>query len=365
MSILIAIHTWYVAGTVVAIAGFQRFIHVALLAPIVATIITNENQIKSLIYVWMASVVLGGFTIFYQVLGYDLSWFLGKYIAMRGGLYRYKSLLGEPNVGGLAAVISYTLNFLFIRAPFLRIALATISVLMIVFSLSKAAWILFAFANLMLLFICIWKRLKLNDVRKIRELYSQAVAVLFLLFFIYITPAGKKHLEVGLGAVVGTDEESPSAYGDLYNRIQPDLSIGNTVFTNNGAAYRLIDYLNLIFGRSFSSAGSAAVDLGVPKAYLPHNMYLEIFSVGGLVFLFVSIGLIASTAYIIGRKLLLSNDNLGVLIIPLLTVSIYMLGYPNMYEPVTGSIYWIIIGAACFIASESKVRAMLSPKGQS
>jgi len=105
--------------------------------------------------------------------------------------------------------------------------------------------------------------------------------------------------------------------------------------------------MHSLFGQSFARAGSAATDLGIQNAFLPHNMYLELFMVGGLLLLGIFSAMLCIGGYVLGKRLLFQKTISGMLIIPLLIVVLYLFGYPNVYEPITGTILWLALGAAC------------------
>lgn len=342
----IAIHTWHVSNSAVAVAGFTRFIHVALLAPLVALMISNESQLRSLIYTWMVVVFLGALTIFVQLLEFDLKWLLGDYLAMRGGVLRYKSLLGEPNVGGLAGVIFFILSVGYIKNRIAKLACVGISVFLVIFSLSKSALILFFGSSLILILAALWKRFELRDFIFAREVFGSLLDALIWFLFINLFPLGSKYISVGVLALFGADEESPSAVVDLTNRMQFEYW---DLFqrSENVIRFELDGFMHLLFGQSFARAGSAAVDLGVSNAFLPHNMYLELFMVGGLLLLGVFCAMLCIAGYVLGRRLLFHKAISGIFIIPLVIVVLYMLGYPNVYEPITGIILWLALGMAC------------------
>lgn len=342
LSVFIAIHTWYVAGSSIAVAGFTRFVHVALLAPLVALMITRESQLRSLVYTWMTVVLLGALTIFYQLLGFDLKWLLGEYLAMRGGLLRYKSLIGEPNVGGLAGVIFFVLSCGYLRNDAVRLACIGVAVFLVTFSLSKSALILFGGSVLILILTAVWKWFKFSDYIFVRKVFVSQCGVFAWLAVICAFPVGCKYLSTQIGAIFGTDEESPSAKVDLMTRMQVD---NWSTFGSGG--FDLSGWMHFIFGRSYALAGSAAVDLGFPKAFLPHNMYLELFCVGGMLLLGVFCSMAFVTIFILGRRLLFHDDLSGALLIPFCIVVLYMLGYPNIYETTSGIVLWLAIAVAC------------------
>ena len=361
LALLIAIHTWYVTNSVVAVAGFTRFIHVALLAPLVALIVFRESQVRSLIYTWMAVVLLGAITVFAQLLEFDLKWLLGDYRTWRGGVLRYKSLLGEPNVGGLAGVIFFILSISYINNRIVKMICVGIAVFLVVFSLSKSALILFIGSGFIFILVASWKWFSFRDLIFVREIFVSLLSTLVWFIFINSFPLGGKYISVGVLALFGADEESPSALLDLTNRMQFEFYGPVKVDIMGFTSYNFFKadeespsilleaggFIHLLFGQSFARAGSAATDLGIQDAFLPHNMYLELFMVGGLLLLGIFSAMLCIGGYVLGKRLLFQKTNSGMLIIPLLIVVLYMLGYPNVYEPISGTILWLALGAAC------------------
>jgi len=348
LALLIAIHTWYVTNSVVAVAGFTRFIHVALLAPLVALIVFRESQVRSLIYTWMAVVVLGAITVFAQLLEFDLKWLLGDYRTWRGGVLRYKSLLGEPNVGGLAGVIFFILSIGYINNRIIKMICVGIAVFLVVFSLSKSALILFVGSGFIFILVASWKWFSFRDLIFVREIFVSLLGALVWFIFINSFPLGGKYISVGVLALFGADEESPGALLDLTNRMQ--FEFYGPFKADEESPSALLEapgFMHLLFGQSFARAGSAATDLGIQNAFLPHNMYLELFMVGGLLLLGIFSAMLCIGGYVLGKRLLFQKTNSGMLTIPLLIVVLYMLGYPNVYEPITATILWLALGAAC------------------
>jgi hypothetical protein len=318
------------------------------LAPLVALIVFRESQVRSLIYTWMAVVVLGAITVFAQLLEFDLKWLLGDYRTWRGGVLRYKSLLGEPNVGGLAGVIFFILSIGYINNRIVKMICVGIAVFLVVFSLSKSALILFVGSSFIFILVASWKWFSFRDLIFVREIFVSLLGALVWFIFINSFPLGGKYISVGVLALFGADEESPSALLDLINRMQFEFYGPVKAYEESlSALLEARGFMHLLFGQSFARAGSAATDLGIQNAFLPHNMYLELFMVGGLLLLGIFSAMLCIGGYVLGKSLLFQKTNSGMLIIPLLIVVLNMLGYPNVYEPITGTILWLALGAAC------------------
>src|SRR5665647_675016 len=91
-SVLVGLHTYYLYDFAVALHGFTRFVHLALIAPLAALILTDDDDVMLMFYLWMAVVFAGIMTVLCQILGMEMQWLVQKYIAIRGDLIRYKSL---------------------------------------------------------------------------------------------------------------------------------------------------------------------------------------------------------------------------------------------------------------------------------
>lgn len=346
-ALLIGIHTWYVAGPVVAFAGFKRFVHLALMAPLAAVLLENDSDAKPMFYLWMGIVLVGVMTVVYQLVGGQMDWLVRGYIAIRGDLVRHKSLLGEPNVGGMAAGIAFFVSSTAVRSPLVRLPLVLLFSFLVVVSLSKAAWIGCLLMGIAIIIVDMMNANRAGGRFPSNQLWLQfsALGVWFLLLACH--PLIYRYMDVGFSSLVGSQADAPGAMQDFANRVLfPGLfpgSYGSGISAGTGNSVT-DELLKLFFGQSFARAGSAATDLKAPMAIIPHNMYLELYLVGGLLFLF-------SLFWIQWHTLkMLATYRIGVgrfLIPPFILISLYMMGYPNLYEPITGTFFWLAVGLAC------------------
>jgi hypothetical protein len=344
---LVAIHTYYLAGIVVAVPAFSRFVHLALVAPLAAVLLEKDQDILMMLYLWVVVVIFGIMTIIYQMLGGEMAWLVQKYIAIRGDLLRHKSLLGEPNVGGMSAALLYILASMIVRRVAIRYLLLFASSFLVVVSISKAAFIGFIFANLVILASDYKIARKVGSVFPSRRIIFQTLAVLGWFLLMALHPLLYRYLEVNFNSFIGKQLAVPGAIEDFSDRF---------IFFRFGGGVGFRDYLELLFGQSFTRAGSVALDLKIPNAVGPHNMYLEVFLVGGLILLaaFIAVQYLTIKNLILNKN---SNFKFNTILLPnFVLISIFMTVYPNFYEPITGTLFWLIVGVTCSSLSNVTAR---------
>lgn len=357
LAILISIHTYFTYGQRLAISGFTRFVNVALLAPIASVLFINRVRLNVLFFIWGSVVLLGITTVVYQLSGGEINWLVRDYLAIRGDLLRHKSLLGEPNVGGMAAILLYVIAFVLIRTKLLRYFVICMCTFLIIVCLSKAAMLAFMIANTILLVYAIL----VSSANKIGAPRSFLINFLVVIIWGLTLMSNQTILNYGKVAVksfTGELRGEPSALEDLDDRFitqryggafmleAPKVTeLENSVSTPSKTGDPVLNPLALILlGGSFSVAGSSALELKVPNAVGPHNGYLEIFLVGGVFSLLLFLYMQWQTILALFRQTSTgSNVHFGLLTLFVL-LSLFMAGYPTMYEPITGSLFWLIVG---------------------
>lgn len=347
-TIFIAIHTYFLYGKDVAIAGLTRFINVALLAPLASVLFENLKQFQKFINLWLFVIVIGGLTLIYQLLGGDLSWLVESYIASRGILLRFNTLLGGPNTGGMASAITYIIALLIIRPLAVKIVLLTVALILLIFSLSKAAIAGWIIATAIIVCLKVGKRSNIFKINRTKFQKMTTIMIVTLLFIFCITTYSSpireyivKYATIALLAFTGGDTGDPTSQSVL-----EDLSMRMISMTQKGISLAMEQSsfypLNFLVGSSFGIAGSAAFQLKA-DVILPHNTFSEIYLVGGILLLFI-FGLILVKTW--SRLWLLNkvNDYYKALLIVFLTIVAYMPSYPIIYEPILGSLFWLIVG---------------------
>lgn len=354
MSILAAFNTNFQFpsyGWELPIRGFKRFLNVALLAPLAAVLIRDNKQIKTLIWLWCGVVFIGFSTVLYQFVGGHMEWLVQNYIAIRANLIRYKSFLGEPNVGGMSAVLLLVIAFWGVQNKIFRWIIIGVAYFGGLMSLSKAALAGWLFVCTLVAlhdsFDFTQEKLRRPN-RQLRENFL--VLGLWIVAFLCIAPLAQYavvHLRAAMGQV-----DSPSAIQDLSDRAFI-LKYG-TDFSYASGAGDWLKNISLVVGQSFGRAGSVAIEMNVPYAVGPHNSYLEIFIVGGVLMLGTFLMMQWLTLKNLFAKTLTGDPIAKILLLLFVAISIFMLGYPNIYEPVTGALFWILVGVG---AREESVTA--------
>lgn len=347
-ALFVGIHTAVLYGPALALKGLMRFLYAALLAPPAAILFTSLRQVKIFIKIWLAVFVLGFISALYQFFGGDLSTLFQGYISSRGGMARYMTILGEPNIGGMAAVIVIVLALLGMRSWAAKSFFLMAGAAMLLFSISKAALLGLIIA---LAIIVLYRYKQFFLARRTAAFILLSAAVLFgILIFMLNTPLLQDFSEYSsvLTETFTGQEDSvsgelgPSFIAEIWYRIFNKMSEGIEI----AAAQSDIYSLNILGGSSFGVAGTAAVaERGFGSAILPHNGYLEIFLVGGLLMLFIFFWVIL-VSFVKLQAAAAGDDFCHALFVSFIIAILFMAGYPIFNQPVLGAFLWLLIGIA-------------------
>lgn len=139
------------------------------------------------------------------------------------------------------------------------------------------------------------------------------------------------YIRVAVESVLGSIRGEPSALEDFQYR-QGSID-WKAIFSQSG----IPSWASYLFGASFKYVGSAALEIRGPDAgvVLPHNSYLELFFSGGMFLLGPVLFLMVRA----GQALFNSRGTVNWLtdryaLICLTILSVWMLVYPVIYEPV-------------------------------
>lgn len=327
------IHTYFRSDLHLAISATARFSGVLMLAPLASVLLVESKQLAHIFRIYIAIFLMALGTLLFQHWGGDLTSLTKGYIAIRGDLIRHMTVVGEPNVGGMLAVIVFICGVVLPKRRFMAALLAGCAVVCIVMSLSKAAILGLAVA-------AIAGALVLPGSVKHEAFLRATMGGIFGLALLMLIGAGE-YIQVLSDSLLGSIKGEPSAMEDLQAR----QSRFDTATVFGGS--RISTALTFLLGASFAGVGSAALEILGPDSnvILPHNSYVEMFLTGGLVMLGVVVALMARTY----RRLWLSAKEANALVdqcalLCLIVLSCWMLVYPVIYEPVTGCLFWIILG---------------------
>jgi hypothetical protein len=350
---VVGVHTFFLYGSEMAIKGFMRFVNVALLAPLFATFVTSRRQVNVLLYIWLAVACLGAVSAVYQLAGGDLTIITGGYGTTRGEAMRYMTLLGEPNIGGMASPIVLLIAVFIVRNSILKTITIIVAMVLLTLSISKAGLVGFGLAIILI----VWQQYRLtNHFFKIRLMRTALFAfslsglavgsgvVLSLLHPDFI----EKIQVYGQTAVIAftgqgdPDHVSPSFIDDLSNRLFKMTSAGIEQAKAESSLY----ILNVFLGSSFGIAGTAAEEIrGDYLVITPHNGFAETYFVGGVFMLFLFMLIL----YFVFRRLwrLSKKDRFfGALWASCIICAAFTVGYSIMSSIFLGSFFWLTIGVA-------------------
>jgi hypothetical protein len=364
ISAVVMVHTWISFGWHMAAFGFERFVNVAILAPPAIALVTSAARLRGLLALWFAAILLGLASDLYQVFGGHMAWLVQDFVSGRCDLPRFKTILGEPNVGGMAAAIVAIGPVLLFRPLWLRLAGTGLSIVFVILSLSRAA---IAIVVIGAIAACVLEAPRLREAWRVPEARRRAVvgALAILAGGVVLDQIPAIHAYfativaslTGDCSIVSTDisdlgtyyGEQDGFFGAIRDRAFGRLGAGLSLMSGAAAAAdALVTLFVSLFGLGFGAAGSAAVELrGSPPAFLPHNGFLELLLVGGPVLLASFLVLVGQ----VGRRVLSLRRNwpstmASFIAIGFAVLVVMTLGYPVFYHPVLGVLFWLLVAAS-------------------
>ncbi|WP_193337134.1 hypothetical protein [Devosia beringensis] len=330
--VMAGLHTYLLFGAAMGVAGTARFANVMVIAPLVALLFTDHQHVRLVLLVYVGVVFVALASHLYQFWGGSLDTLVGDYIAIRADLVRYMTVLGEPNVGGMIAVIGVVIGVFLPTKLRYSILVVSPSVIFVFMTISKAA-------ALGLVVACI--AIVVADLlfRRTKSLNRIVFGLLVGLALVFALHAGD-YLSASIRSVLGQINGEPSLVDDLVDR-------QDGIFFAADGNYSALKLFNMVFGLSFGVAGSAAQEvLGYDAGVmLPHNSYMEIYITGGLATLAIVVLLMARAFLRLFRDARATGHVEDICaLVCLLVLSCWMLVYPIIYEPATGALFWSLIG---------------------
>ena len=330
---LAGVHTALLTGVELAIHATGRFVNVMLLAPFVALLFTEERHMGWVLWLFWAVFTSALVSLLIQYGGGSLDALVNDYVAIRGDLIRHMTVVGEPNVGGMLAVIAFVSFVMLVKRRDFAVILGGAAVALVFFSISKAAILGMGVAVAAGLVVLRQEGLKEAVVRA-------ALAGLLGLLLLQLLGA-EDYARVSFESVLGSIRGEPSVLVDFQSRQSSIDVLG--LFKGSP----LSPPLSYLLGISFSDVGSAAQEIrGLnSNVFLPHNSYLELLLTGGALMLSIVLFLMARAFRSLWRSGIMEERRIDrCSLICLIILSCWMLVYPVIYEPVTGCLFWIIVG---------------------
>jgi hypothetical protein len=320
-----------------AVKGFMRFVNVALLAPLVANMVTSKQQLRKFLYIWLAVAYLGAASGIYQFMG------------------------GNLDILTAASSSVLLIAVFVVRNSFFKLCTAMLSIVLLTLSVSKAGLVGLGIALILIIFQQHRMRNGIFRIRFQTALFAVLISGIAIVFSIVLTFSNstlidkvKLYAQTAVTAFVGSgdpDHVSPSIVHDLYNRLFKMTLEGIELAKAESSFY----ILNVFFGSSFGIAGTAAEEIrGGDLIITPHNGFAETYFVGGVLMLFLFILLI----YFAHRRLrwLSQKDYMfGALMASFIICVAFTVGYPIMSNIFVGSLFWLTIGAAASYSIKKEV----------
>lgn len=324
------VHTYIRSDFNLAVLASLRFSNVMILAPVASVLLLDRRDLAVVFYIYVAVYLIALGTLIHQLFFGGGIFVPQNYIAIRGDLVRYATIVGEPNVGGMLAVIAFSYGAVMPGRRWLAILLGGSAVAFVFLSISKAAMLGMVVAVVAGLIV-------LSKDQLVRAFTNVAMAGISGVLLLQLLGSGA-YFWVTIESVLGGIRGEPSALVDLASRQHVPQS------TTNGEVTALF---NFVLGGSFVNVGSAAQEIRGPMAgvVLPHNSYMELFLAGGGLLLGCVLFLMARAFANLWSSAKVSGENVDrCALLCLALLSCWMIVYPIIYEPVTGCLFWIIVG---------------------
>lgn len=326
-------NTYLSFGPALAIAATSRFANVMVIAPLAALLFVSRKSLNAIFLIYLVVFSAALLSLLYQFFGGSLQVLVQDYIAIRADLVRHMTIVGEPNVGGMIAVLGYIIGLTIPRNRYLSVALAGSAIAFVIMSLSKGAVLGICVASFALFVLA-------PPDKRVDVVARGVLSGLFGVVFVLLIGADA-YLSAAVRSVFGQIKGEPSAVSDFANRQWGFLLDLDFL----GAPIQSL--LVVLFGSSFGVAGSAAQELLGYEAgvILPHNSYLEMLLTGGIAMLGCTIYLMGNAFrnFVFEMRISKSREDCCA-VVCLVMLACWMLIYPVIYEPVTGALFWSLIG---------------------
>jgi hypothetical protein len=250
--------------------------------------VRSIEQASRVCVIYLVVVLLGAFSMYYQVAFGAVSWFADA--SSRAGVTRYASLLGSLTIFGTAAPFALLCLARYVRTPLAFTGGALILLVAALLSLQKAAilGILIAFP------FCV------SLVSK-KTLYTTLAAMLLLAFLAQFLPGDYfNYVEAGLRYFLRFDSDDVSITQSIGDRL---LNVPTELISSLG-------WQALIAGAGLRGAGGV---FGFDNLLMAHNGIIDYIAIGGIPFLayglwiMIRLGLFALSLPLMARARILGR----------------------------------------------------------
>lgn len=345
--IFICVYTYFLFDLNTSIVALNRFLGVALLAPLSSIIIKNYKQLNIIISLWVATIFVISLSMLYEYFGGNLSEIIFYEIEPRFGVNRLSSLIGSATVSAMYSPFVIIFALFYIKNIFLKIILLILSIIPIILGVSKAAFVMLIIILLSLFF---YKKKYFAINRKIN-----ISIFVFLILFLLISSGLNNKLNFKEYLLAGYKSMASKEKGGVMDQIIYRSIIkferSYKIALNNDTFYIFSFFIGNSFGISEpllikNEKNATIIDSNSIK---PHNSFLEIYLVGGIFLFFIFIMINILTFQKLNSKF--PEKYSFSLLYSLIICILYMLLVPIIYEHTLGSFFWVLVG----IAANSKL----------
>lgn len=253
----------FVSGELPQAGNIVRLVTPFAIAIILAMSVRSMQQLHRISQIYLVVVLMGAFSMFYQVLFGPVSWFAEP--SARAGVTRYASLLGSLTIFGTAAPFGLLCLARFVRPAVLFAAGTAFLVLAAMLSLQKAAVMGFLIA-LPFVFLLTSARAKAT---------TAALLAMAIVLAVWLTPPDyARYLEAGVSYFF-----RPSYNTDDVSIIQ---SITDRVVALPAELVTTYGPQALLLGIGLRGGGGV---FGFDDLPMAHNGIIDYLAIGGVVFL--------------------------------------------------------------------------------
>ncbi len=327
------VHTYLLSDAELAIHATSRFVNVMALAPLAGVLLLHSKQLEKVFQIFFVVCLIAMASLLYQYWGGNLNRLVQGYVAIRGDLIRFMTLVGEPNVGGMLGSLIFVMGITLSKRRLIGVLWGSLAVALVIFSLSKAA-LLGLGIGLLIGSLFYGPNERQEALFRITASGAMGLGLMWII-------GADDYIRVIVDSVLGDIRGEPSAFEDFQFRQ------GSLYSYSTPIKLYIPQWVSYFLGTSFLNVGSAAqeirgLDVGV---ILHHNSYSELFLTGGLLLLGLVLFLMVRAGYTLFKSRGTGSwptDRCALICLTML--SAWMLVYPVIYEPVTGCLLWIIVG---------------------
>jgi len=301
MTFFVIIWSFFYMQSLEPISGIPRILLMPLLALILLLHVRDDKDFETLLKVICFCFLVGALSLIYQFFFGTVSWFAAS--ATRGVLVRYTSILGSLTVFG--SIVGYLVILIYgplnlFKNALSRFIFLTSLLVAMALSLSKTSMLIFGIASILLLFYNLrYEGLSI----KAGNLSLFILLILSIPIIITFNPTLQTYASSLLTIVAGIDASSISSslvdVNDVRTSTLSWYSITERLYGFTLLAYK--EYGNFLWLFGVGLKGGAGV-MGM-EGISAHNGFLELFLMGGPIYLLITILMILDLQFFLLRDI--------------------------------------------------------------